>query len=204
MTQVTSMSAATCSPETSRLSTAAERAANTVLFHALRPLPTGSVKGLPDAATCQLARTAAASILSQSPMVWRDAIVGATRLASALPGPRADSADKAAILQELAKEIANHPAAIARDVVDGLMATCKWRPVPADVRAMASARTQALRDIVDAADRLLRHRTAVAEAAEREAAERAERLAAAGPMTEAERRAWVVADAMAKFRGQAG
>ncbi len=123
-------------------------------------------------------------------MPWEQAAYQATRLSSVLPAAKADDMDKAMAITELAKAFATYPAPVAEWAADQLMATKRFRPVPADIHEAAKARLSRLKVALIMAERVAAKR--VEAAAERrrreeEAAEEA-KARAEGRETPSERR----------------
>lgn len=133
---------------------------------------------------------------------WEHAAGQATRLASVLLAAKSDEMDKALAITELAKAFAGYPAAVAIWTADHLMATRRYRPVPADIHEAAKARMVHLRGAAILAERVANARREAAAERERQDAEAQEeaRAKAEGRETPSERRARVASEALAAIR----
>lgn len=96
-------------------------------------------------------------------MPWEQAAYQATRLSSVLPAAKADDMDKAMAITEIAKAFATYPAPVAEWAADHLMATKRFRPVPADIHEAAKARLSRLKVALIMADRVVAKRAEACE-----------------------------------------
>ncbi len=132
-------------------------------------------------------------------MPWEHAASQATRLASVLPAAKSDDMDKALAIQEMAKAFAAYPPAIANWAADALMASSRFRPVPAEIHSAAKGRQTQLRAAVVMAERVNEARVAAAAERQRMVAEAEEeaRAIAEGRETPSERRTRIANEARA-------
>lgn len=166
--------------------------------------PMIDLRHAPSAAECErIAATVPALIRGGT--AWDHAAGHATRLASVLPAAKSDEMDKALAITELAKAFAAYPTGVAAWTSDQMMATRRFRPVPADIHEAAKARMVQLRAALILAERVSAAlAAAIAERQRQEAEAREEAQARAeGRETPSERRARIAAQAVASIRSSA-
>ncbi len=133
---------------------------------------------------------------------WEQAAGLATKLAAVLPAAKADGLDRAVAMKELAKAFADQPPAVALFTCDHMLATCRFRPVPAEVRAVAAARRAVLAVAAGVAERVMEARARARREREQRDEEAREEAAAIaeGRETPAERRKRVADEVRALMR----
>lgn len=160
-------------------------------------------RSAPTDENCRLVVSVVPALLADR-VAWKDAALQATRLSSVLPAARADLSDKKYAMHEMTKAFGVYPKEVVSWVADHLMATCLYRPVPAEIHQAAKARVTRLRVAEEAARRLVSAREAALVERRRiegEARDEAQALAE-GRETPSQRRARVAREAIRSVRGE--
>lgn len=136
---------------------------------------------------------------------WDMAAAQATRLVAVLPAGRSDDTEEArhATLGEIAKAFASYPPDVVQAAADELMASQRYRPVPAVVHEVCRAIQSRIARAIWQADRVMKARAALQDeqrAKEQEALE-TRRAIAEGRETPAQRRGRMADQARAMIRG---
>lgn len=165
----------------------------------------GRLSRLPSLQQCrELAEMLGGALAGRT--AWEASAALATRLASVLPAAKADDMDKALAITEMAKAFAVYPATVAHWASDHLMATRRFRPVPADIHEACKARKTEIAIAEGMARKVIAAREE-AEAAKRAADDEARETARAraeGRETPQDRRQRLAAEALKLIRGTTG
>ncbi len=166
--------------------------------------PCVDLRSAPSVVDCRRAASLVPAMLSAG-TEWEPAVGHATRLASVLPAAKSDDMDKALAITEMAKAFFEYPQTVAEWTASHLMASRRFRPVPADIHEAAKSRLVHLRAAAIVAERVISARQeAEVERLRLEAEAREEAFAKAeGRETPSERRARIASEARAAIRSPA-